>query len=219
MAGGAARLRIDVELLFEFEAQIFGRFHAEVRVSGDVMLRIILKIIDFLQRAEVLFRSLVAIKAPRHRLALCLIDDFHLIDVAVAALAGNSAIHVSGMVEINVIRRLVNPDPLDRLAVVAGIADIHRLMKRRELRAVFLNVLVAVPAGISRRYVRMAGNIDERVTIPTVETELIDVDFVRKWDRLGRLIADHLRLWRRIIGEGQGDAADSRAGANGDLQR
>jgi hypothetical protein len=37
----------------------------------------------------------------------------------------------------------------------------------------------------------MTGDIDERVTIAAIEAELIDVNFVRKWNRLRGLVADY----------------------------
>jgi hypothetical protein len=51
-------------------------------------------------------------------------------------------------------------------------------MERREFGAVFLDVLVAVPAGVAGRHVRMPGNLDERVAVAAIETELIHVDLV-----------------------------------------
>ena len=53
----------------------------------------------------------VAIEAPTHAQRLVVRDDGHLVDLAVAAFASDSAFHVDGMIEIDVIRRLVNPLP------------------------------------------------------------------------------------------------------------
>ena len=45
----------------------------------------------------------------------------------------------------------------------------------------------------------MPSHIDKRVAIPTIQTELVDVNLVRKWNRLRRLIAYHQRLGSRVI--------------------
>ena len=59
--------------------------------------------------------------------------------------AAHPAIHVHGVIEKGVIRHLVNIHPLDRLARIPALTH------RRQLRAVLLDVLVAVHARRRRR--------------------------------------------------------------------
>ncbi len=148
-----------------------------------------------------------------------MIDDFHFIHVAVAALAGNPAVHVRGVVEVNVIRSLMNPHPLDRLAVIAWIVDVHGLVKRSQFRAVPLNVLMAVPASATGGNVRVTRDINEGMAVTAIQTQLIDVDFVGKWNWLGRLITHNGRLWRGVVSERQCNTRRYGPGADSDLKR
>ncbi len=103
MASSAARFGMHVEGLFEFFPEILGRENRRVaRVFRHVFVAVV-EVENFLKRAQMLLGSAVAIKAPAHRVRLSLIDDFHLIHVAVAALAGNTAIQVSGVIEVDVV--------------------------------------------------------------------------------------------------------------------
>lgn len=129
VAGGASDLGLHHELLLELETEFFGRIHAELRVVGNVGLSVVAEVVNLLEWTKIFLRCAVTIKAPAHRVRLGLVDDFHLVYVAMAALAGNPAIYVCGVIEINVIRCLVDSHPLDRLAVIARIIDVHRLMQ------------------------------------------------------------------------------------------
>ena len=101
MAGGAAFLGFHIKLLLEFQAEILGGFDAQLRVVGDVGLRVVVEVVHFFERAEVFLGSAVAIEAPAHRVALVLIDHFHFVHIAVAALAGNPAVYVGCVIEID----------------------------------------------------------------------------------------------------------------------
>jgi len=103
VAGRAAFLRFDVEFLDQLETEFAGGGDGVVLdVFGNIGIAVV-EIEDLLKRAEVLFGGAVAFEAPAHRVALGLINDFHFMHVAVAALAGNPAIHVGGVVEIHVV--------------------------------------------------------------------------------------------------------------------
>ena len=56
----------------------------------------------------------VTIKAPAHAQWLFLVNDFHLVDATVAAYTTNTSVKVSRVVEINVVGKVMNSDPLDR---------------------------------------------------------------------------------------------------------
>lgn len=161
VTGGASFLGMNHELLLQLEAKLFSGFHAELGIVRNVGLCVVAEVVDLLERTEVFLGSAVAIEAPAHREWADLVNDLHLVHVAVAALAGNPAIDVGGVVEIDVVRCFVNLHPLDRLAIVSRIRGIHRLVERSQFRAVALDVLVAVPAGAPGRDVGNAGNVDE----------------------------------------------------------
>ena len=116
-------------------------------------------------------------------------DDFHLINATVATHAGNTTINVSRVTKLHIIRGLVDLHPLDRLAIIERVGLVHRPMQRFKLRTLTLHVLVAVPAGICRRNIRVVRDIDKRVTIAAVEAQLVGVDFVRKRNWLRWLVA------------------------------
>ena len=222
VTSGASDLGLDHEFFFQLEAKIFGRFHAhtcELWMTGNVGLGVVVEIINFLERTEILLRRAVTLKAPTHRVALSLIDDLHFIHVAVTALAGNPPVHVSRVVKIYIIRRLVHPHPLDRFAIIAGIIDIHRLVKRRKFRAFAKHMLVTIPARTAGRHVRMTGHIDERVAIAAIQTNLIHVDFMREWNRLTRLVTHGQGLRSRVVGKRESNACCSGSSADSDFKR
>jgi hypothetical protein len=43
------------------------------------------------------------------------VDDLHVVDLAVASHAANATIHVNSMVEVDVVRSFVNPNPRNRI--------------------------------------------------------------------------------------------------------
>ena len=151
VAGGASNLGLDHVLLLKLEAEILGRFHRRIfGVFGHITV-VVREIVNFFERTKIDLGRTMAIETPTHRVGLRLIDDLHFVDVAMAALAGNPPVDVGGVVEINVVRCLVDAHPLDRLTIVAGVGDVHRLMQRGQFRAIPLHVLVAVPASASCR--------------------------------------------------------------------
>ena len=136
-----------------------------------------------------------------------------------ATLAGNAAVHVSGVVEVDVVGRLVDAHPFDGLAIILRMAGIHRTMQRLQLGAILLHVLVTVPAGIAGRNVGVTSDVDKGVTVATVQTELVNVDLVRKGNRLTRLIPYPCGFWSRVVAESEGDASSGGAETHGNFQR
>ncbi len=107
VASGTGFLGIDHEFFFEFQAELLGGLDsclAKVRIILKVNFRIVGEIIDFLQWTEIFLRSAVTFQAPAHRVGLCLVNHLHFIHITVAALAGNPAVDVCGVVEIDIVR-------------------------------------------------------------------------------------------------------------------
>ena len=71
---------------------------------------------DLVERSKMILGGAMALQTPAHAVRFGVIDDFHVIDLAVAGDTAHAAVHVDGVVEINVVRRLVDPDPRNRLA-------------------------------------------------------------------------------------------------------
>src|SRR6185437_13684922 len=71
---------------------------------------------------ETFFRTVavdVTAHAPAHVQRGVLIDPIHLLDLAMAGLAGHAGIDVARVREVDVFGKLVNPDPGNRLGVRA----------------------------------------------------------------------------------------------------
>lgn len=120
MTSGAALLGLDVVVLLQKLTEIFlvrdaiavSIFH---HVRFEVFLRVVVEIVDLFEWTEVLLGLTVAVETKAHRMTLGVVNHFHLVHIAVTALAGHASIDVGRVVEIDVIGSAVNPDPLDRL--------------------------------------------------------------------------------------------------------
>lgn len=159
-----------------------------------------------------IFRSAVAIETPGHALGLVLVNDFHFIDRAMAAVAAHATIHVNGVVEISVVRHLVDAHPIDRLAGFPTLAH------GGEFWTISLDLSVASHTGLSCRHVGVRSHLDEAVAVSAIHTELLDMDDVGKGDRLVGLVADARVFRGEVISETTGNHRDQRADANDQLQ-
>jgi hypothetical protein len=134
------------------------------------------------------------------------IDDWHLIHLAVAARATDAAIHMRGVIVINVIGRAMELHPLDWLPGFP--ARPHRF----KLRIVLFHLLVTRHAGLRVRQIRVRRDIDEIVAVTAIHPELLDMHIVREWHRLNRLVSDAGILRRDVIpGPGGQPANDHHA--------
>ena len=57
----------------------------------------------------------MTLQAPSHALGFSMIDDLHVVDLAVASHAADAAIYVNGVVEVDVVRSFVDPNPRNRI--------------------------------------------------------------------------------------------------------
>jgi len=96
---------------------------------------------------------------------------------------------------------------------------IHGNVQGLKLRAVFLDMLVAVPAGVARGNIRVTRYICEGVAVTAIEPKLIDMDLVRERDRLVRLIANYLCLWCRVVVDCQNHTCAHCSEAKCDFER
>ena len=129
-------------------------------------------------RAQVLLRLPVAVEAPAHRQRLGQRHLDHLVDAAVAGLAAHAGADVRVVLEVGVVRGLVDADPLDRIA-------------RRPARphgqqpgAVGADLRVAVHAGLGGRHAGDGAPLDPGVAVPAVDAQITRVQLVAVRHRL-----------------------------------
>src|ERR1700719_664917 len=132
------------------------------------LLRLPIEIGNLILRAKEILRMAVTLKAPRHAHRLRIINHGHVVDLAVAAGATDSAIHMRGVIVENVIGQPVDPYPVDWSPVFPTLAD------RLEFRVVLLHLGMAVHAKLRVRNVRMRRDFNEAVAITAIHSELAD---------------------------------------------
>jgi hypothetical protein len=176
-----------------FNIPLFDKFFAEfalTRAHGGFPIQIR----NLVKRAEMVFRSTMAFQAPTHAVGFGVVDDFHVVDVAVASDATDSAIHVNRVIEVDVVRGFMNPDPRNR------IARLPRLANGGKLGTLGFDLSVAVHAGLGGWNIGVGGFFNSRMAVATVHSKLIHMKRVIECDGLGRLITDSSVFWSKIVG-------------------
>jgi hypothetical protein len=166
-----------------FYIPLFDEFFAKfalTRAHGGFPIQIR----HLVKRAEMVFRSTMAFQAPTHAVGFGVVDDFHVVDVAVASDAADSAIHVNRVIEIDVVGGFMNPDPRNR------IAGLPRFPNGSKFGTLGFDLGVAVHAGLSGRNIGVRGFFHSRMAVATVHSKLIHVERVIKRHGLGGLITD-----------------------------
>ena len=224
VAGSAAFLGLQFESFLKLLTEFFGlsdalAFVVEHHIVLQILSRIILQIENFLQRANLVLRSAMALQTEAHRVIFRVENNFHLVNLTVATYARNTAVHVSGVAEFHVVRSFVNFHPLNRLTIIKRMCFVHRTMQWIKLGALALHVLVAIPASIGGWQIRVIRVIYKRVAITAIETELIHVNLVRKRNGLRGLIADNSRFGSSVYRKGSDYANGDGTGTDCDFQR
>lgn len=142
------------------------------------------EVVDLVQRAQHLLWIAVTIETERHVQRFLLTDHGLLVNSAVTLNATDAAIHVHGVVKINVIRNLVDLDPANRFASFDAAFD------QSQSGALGLHDAVTVPTGIGRRHVGVSRTIDEVVAIATIQAE----DRIRTG--MEGVVKGHGLIWR-----------------------
>ena len=106
MAGRAAEVWIDVEFFNPLLAVLFRILNLEIQFGYQSRV------------ADVRGGVAVAIETPLHRKRFLLLNDFHLIDAAVAGNTTNASHDVSSVVEVHKIRQVMDAFPLDGFFVI-----------------------------------------------------------------------------------------------------
>lgn len=116
-----------------------------------------IEVIDILGVAHPCLGVTVTLKAERHTEGLAVRDNLHLVNLAMTLNAADTAIHVSRVVKIRIIGRLVDPNPRHRLAACIAVSN------RSEQGAVGLDLVMAVHARLRSRNIGVARLVDVAV--------------------------------------------------------
>lgn len=187
-------------------------FAGEVGVKsiGLQVLGLPAQVGDLIKRAECLLGIAVTIETEGHAQRFRMVDDRHLVDAPVTLHTTHPAVDVGGVIEMGVIRHLVDLHPLDGLTRVIFVILIHRLAERLELGRIGLHLAgtMAIPADLRGGNVRMSRVLHMRVAISAVHPELPGVEAVIKGNRLLRHVTD-ASVFRRPGIPGDGDNTGS----------
>jgi hypothetical protein len=120
---------------------------------------------------------------------------------------------VNGVIEINVVRNLVDLDPFHRIARL--VAGAHR----REQRAVGLDLVVAVHARLRGRHGGRRALVHADMAVTAIDAELAVMQRMAERHRLDGRVANARVFRRGVIGGGRGDDANQHQDENDDLER
>ena len=97
-----------------FHVPFFDKFFTELTLGGSCG-RYPIHIGHLIEGAKMIFWGSMALEAPTHAVGFCVVDDLHVVDLAVALDATDPTIHVNGVVEVDVVRSFVDPNPRNRI--------------------------------------------------------------------------------------------------------
>ena len=98
-----------------FHIPLFDKFFADLALGGSSG-RFPVEVGDLVERAEVVFGGTMAFETPSHAVRFGVVNDFHMVHMSVTGDAADAAIHVNGMVKVNVIGRFMNSHPRNGVA-------------------------------------------------------------------------------------------------------
>jgi hypothetical protein len=121
----------------------------------------------------------MALNAPLHLQRRNLRDKRHLIDAPVACCATYALIDMDRVIEINVVRKIVNARPFDRDAGFPAITDGFEIGRRsKKLR-------VAIHARFRRRHSGARGAFDRSMAIAAINAIVANVMLMAELNGLG----------------------------------
>ena len=168
---------------------------------------------DLVQRAKMILRGTMALETPAHALGFGVVDDLHVIHLAVAGHATDAPVHVNCMVEVDVVRRLVNANPGNRIAGFPGFADRGQFWAQR------FDLGVAVHAGLCPWNVGVGRFLHPSMAVTAIHSELVDVQRVIKSHRLRGLIAHPRVFGGKVICHARDHAGDHHGHTDQNLDR
>lgn len=189
---------------------VVDKFFSQLSLGGAGW-RFPVEVGDLIQRAKVILWSAMALETPAHAVGFGVVDDFHVIHLSVTGHATDASVYVNRMVEVDVIRRLVNPYPGNRVAGFPGFADGSQFWAQR------LDLGVAVHAGLRSRNVGVRRFLHSCVAVTAIHPELVDMEGVIEGHRLGWLVADPGIFGCKVIGHAGNHAGSHHGNADQDF--
>jgi len=138
-------------------------------------------------------------EAPTHAEWFHLPDAVHRVDTAVAVDTSHAAAHMRGVIEVRVVRKIMNSHPLHR---EAGAVT---LPQRFEQLALWMNLRVTIHACLGWWNGCFRCDFNRVMAVATVDAELPCVYRVAERDGLHWLVADIGRLWTETEGNEKRD--------------
>src|SRR5262249_50132030 len=135
-------------------------------------------VIDFVERPQDFFGVAVAVEAPLHQQRIGLKQQRHLIDAPVAGRTAYALVHVNAVVEINVVRKAMHFDPLNRSVGAIAFPD------RLEIAGVVEQDGMAGHAGFGGRNARGRRSLPASVTVAAVKPIVAHVVLMAELHRL-----------------------------------
>ena len=89
-----------------------------------------------------ILRGTMALQTPGHAQRLYLVNPFHLVNPTVTAITGNPRRNVSTMIKIDVVREIMDLNPLDRLIIHVAVFQLQ------DIGALGLDLTMAIHTGI-----------------------------------------------------------------------
>ncbi len=190
MTRRTVRFRFDMQLILDSRPQDTGRF-----------FRSPIESCDFFGRPKMRRRVAMAIETPAHTERSHLHHFFHLVHTSMTRNTTHAAGHVSGMIKVGIVGKIMHLGPQHRLPRGRTLAD------RQQLGAlamhgnccnstISVSTRVTLHTGCGRRNRRSSGLFNRVVTIPAIHFQLARMQRVTERDRLLGLIAHINRRWR-----------------------
>ena len=126
----------------------------------------------------------MAFETPPHTESFVLEHDFHVVDSTVARNTADALLHVRSVVEVHIVRQVVDPNPFNWLSAFPACAY------RGQFLTLGVEFRVAIHTSLGGWNCRVFRVFDRGVTVTTVDCQLSGVERVAERDRLLRLIAD-----------------------------
>ncbi len=140
--------------------------------------RFVAHIKNLLARANIFFRSTVAVEAKLHLQRSVLIRQRHLVDGPMAGVASHSLVDVDAVIEIHKVGQLIDASPFNRSAGAETLP--HRL----KISCVRPDLGMAVDAGLGWRDPGETRCLDRSMAVAAVDAEAGHVMLVTEGNRL-----------------------------------
>ena len=144
-------------------------------------------------------RISMTVKAPAHAQRVLLPNMFHRVNATMALDTTDTTRDMRGVIEICVVREVVNTHPLNRSACFIT------MKKRLKQFAVWVNLRVAIHARLSRWNRSFRSDLDRVVAIATINAKFARMHRVTKWNWLHWLVPNINRIGTEPEGDHECD--------------